>query len=758
MKSSYGFSLKGGASVAAVVCLLHAPSRAAETTDTKSAQGAENGLEEIVVTATRRAENLQNVPIAVTSLNETQLERIGISDTLDVAQVTPGLQLRQSAGEILPSIRGIGSQVFGPGVENPVAVYVDGVYLESSPSLNTSLANIDRIEVLKGPQGTLFGRNSTGGLMQIVTAAPSHDFSGKASVNFGNYETGGGDLYVTGGLSDTLAANVALHYEGQGQGYGRNVYNGRDVNQNTDDVAVRTKLLWEPDTLTSATLAVSYSFQENSSLLALGVNPGDSTYANLYHNVFGRPALNFGGFYDVNANVDPLAIITTWMVSLEVKHDLGFADLKSITAAQGVEFRENFKLDQVPYTLVDFHRSAVISHPVSEELQLSSKQGGHLKWTTGLFIFHSTDSWSPFHVQFGQDGSSLFFNLPVSPIDEIISDKMITNSYAAYGQGTYELFQATRLTLGVRYTHETRQVSGVEDFLIPGFPASISPEPAPGTGIPSQLDFNNVSFRVGIDHDFLENLMGYSSFSTGFKSGGYNLSVPSNSPFLPEKIGAWEVGFKSELFDRKVRLNPAVYYYDYKNIQVGSYTGVNQIAYNGATAEIYGADMDAQLRASQDVILSAGISYIHGRFTDFPKADYTFVVPDCDYSAPNPARVCQASAAGNRIPNTPDYSANVGLNWSHDFNFGNVDLNSNLYQSGAWFGTVDNNPHVRQASYHLLNASLSWTPVGGPYTLRLWGRNITGSKVVNDLYQSAGGLAHTVNPPATYGIWAEAKF
>jgi iron complex outermembrane receptor protein len=718
------------------------------------------GLEEIVVTAQRRAENLQNVPITVTALSSDQLEKSGITDSNDMAQVTPGLQIRQDVFATLPSIRGVGSSFYGPAFENPVAVYVDGVYLASSSGLDTSLANIDHIEVLKGPQGTLFGRNSTGGLMQIVTATPQHDFQGKASFNYGNYDTGGVDLYMTGGLSATVAADIAIHDEQQGTGYGRNLFDGSDDNRANNDISVRSKVLWEPDSLTTVTLAGSYSYRDGSALFSLGVRPGQSVYDNLYQQLFHAAPVNFGGFYDINQSVDPYTIVTTWGVSLTVQRDVDFAYLKSITSFQDTYLGGHNKLDQVPYSFVFLQEGTSFSRPFSEEVQLASKGDGKLKWTTGLFYYHSTDGWDPINVELGKDGATILEGSPVYPIGSAISDTIVTDSNAAYAQGTYEFIPGTRLTLGGRYTHETRSMSGEDVTLVQGVPVGSTVVPTPGLGIPSELTFSNFSYRVALDHDFTDAIMGYASFSTGFKSGSYNATTPSNLPFSPEKIGAAEVGLKMELLDRTLRINPAIYYYKYTDIQVGVYNATTELVTNAAAAEIYGADLDAQWRATEDLTVNAGASYIHDRFVDFPNAPYTYPTPGCVFNPPpqDAADICQASADGKNLPNTPDYTAYIGADWSHAFAIGKIDVDTNLYHSAGWYGLVDNNPLVGQNAYNLLNMRISWTPPGSSWKVSVWGKNMLGQEIKNSAIISGGGAAYTVMPPATFGGSVEVKF
>ena len=211
------------------------------------------GLEEVIVAAQRRAESAQSVPISITALSGEQLEAAGVGSLPDIARVTPGLQFQAVGAVSVPFLRGVGSAVTSSGAESTVALFVDGVYMSAQPSSLTSLANVDSIEVDKGPQGTLFGRNATGGVIQIRTRRPSQDPRVEVNLGYGNYQTGDATVYSTTGVTSTLAADLALSYHDQSQGYGTNLFAGSEVYKGYDYVA-RSKWLWTPSDATEVTL------------------------------------------------------------------------------------------------------------------------------------------------------------------------------------------------------------------------------------------------------------------------------------------------------------------------------------------------------------------------------------------------------------------------------------------------------------------------------------------------------------------------
>lgn len=238
----------------------HAQADSATIQPGGSDTGSSNtAVEEIVVTAQKRSENLQDVPVAITAVTAARLEATGITSVSDIGIVTPSLALTEFAGTLQPHLRGVGTSFSGPGVENPIAMYVDGVYIANGTSSLMTLNNIERVEVLKGPQGTLFGRNATGGLIHVITKDPKHDPSMMFDLSYANYETVTANAYMSSGLGANVAADLAIRYEHQGKGWGTNLFNGRDTNVTDHDFTMRSKLLFEPTDATKIRLTADYA-------------------------------------------------------------------------------------------------------------------------------------------------------------------------------------------------------------------------------------------------------------------------------------------------------------------------------------------------------------------------------------------------------------------------------------------------------------------------------------------------------------------
>lgn len=704
-------------------------------------------LEEIVVTAQRRAERLQNVPIAVTATTAAQLENAGINSTQALTMVTPGLSIPQTSGYAQPRIRGVGSTVNGPGFEPPVATYIDGVYMAAAPASLMTLNNISRIEVLKGPQGTLFGRNATGGLIQVITKDPEQTPSGDVRVSYARYQNVTAQGYLTGGITDSLAGDLAVRYEDQGQGWGTNLGTGKPIGLLHHDFAGRTKLLFEPAERTAIRLSIDYEDRTSS---RQAQKPVDRFYPITYNNpLFGGP-FALGGNYDIDSEIDPITKLRSGGVSLQINQEAGSVSLQSITAYRASKYDLLLDVDYLPVAITNI-RDIGRNEQFSQELQVSSVASAPLKWVAGLFYFHSDDKNDPLFLDFGP---SLVSPVPFVPVQIDITDRQLTDSVAGYTQGTYEIWRDTNLTLGGRYTHERKRVSGLTAFSIAGHQVAATPVPDPALGTSDELTFKRFNYRIALDHKITPDVMAYASYGTGFKSGGFNLNVPDDAPYKPEKIDAAEVGLKTELFDHRVRLNTSVYYYTYKNLQVGRYIDSNISIYNGARARIRGFDLDGQFVVSKQLSLNAGLAYTHARFTSFPIADFTVPVNGC---VPVLGGVCTGSANGKELPFTPEITFDIGADYQVDLPGGSsLALNATYYRSSRFYGASDNVSF--QPAYDLVNTSVTWTDASERFSTRIWGRNLTDTLYTTTILQSTAGNVFAYGEPRTYGVTLGYRF
>lgn len=726
----------------------HAQDQAVAGSQAADGKSADLGIADIVVTAQRRSERLQDVPVAVTAATGERLAAVGIQSSQDLSVITPGLTIPQTSGYTQPRIRGVGTSSNGPGIENPVATYIDGVYIASAPSSLLTLNNIQRVEVLKGPQGTLFGRNATGGLIQIVTKDPAHDAGGAVNLSYGNYQTVIADAYVTGGLSDTIAADFAVRYEHQDKGFGTNLFNGQEVGKLDHDFAGRMKLLIEPGDRTQIRLALDYESRDSDR----DIQHLDTTQQPFSPFYLGFGPFPLGGTYDVNQNYEFRNKLKAGGASLQVDHDLGSATLKSITAYRKSKFQFNLDLDLLP---IDGFTAFSIAkfNQFSQELQLSSNDSGPLKWVAGLYYFHSKDGWQPIDIGIGPLVNAQAPGVPFHIIDE---NYQKTDAVAAYAQASYEILPNTNLTLGGRYNYEHKSVSGTESYTAFGAPAGSVPFPdtSPPASVPTKATFKRFNYRIALDHKFGPDILGYISYNTGFKSGGFVLAKRDAQPFKPEDIKATEVGLKTQLFDRRVRLNISAFHYDYKNIQVQRFDAGSQLIYNGAKARMYGVDLDGEIIIAQGLSLNGGLSYIHDRFKSFPLADSNAPRPGCP--TPPPGGVVQCEAAGNKLAQTPTLSFNIGGDYSIDTGIGKIALNATYFRQSKVYAAADN--IAFQKAYDLINASIAWTDKSEHVTVKLWGKNLGKTVYTTSLIEGFTGLDVAYGYPRTYGVTAGFKF
>lgn len=700
--------------------------------DKPSQAGGE--IADIIVTAQRRSENLQNVPIAVTAATADMLQARGATSTREIIAAVPSVTVVTTAGYLQPRIRGIGNAAVGPGFEGGVAVYVDGVY-QAAPQANLfSLSNIDRVEVLKGPQGTLFGRNTTGGLIQIITKEPSQTFGGTASFSAANYQDYTGDIYLTGGLADGLAMNVAGHAEFQGKGWGKNEYTGGDAYRTYHDIAVRSSILYESHAGTKIRITGDYSSNYSNISQSTTLAPGTG---------FPFPALVLPKKQrDINNDVQPFGRVHGGGVTGQITQDLGFASLISITAWRKTHYHLVFDGDA---TNVNF-RTIDITEPdrqFSQEVQLASATSSPIKWVAGVFYFDDAARFDPQLALIGPVGR------PVTPLGPVtgasISDRLGTRSLAGYAQATVPLGSIVNLTGGLRYTHERKSIS---DISTSTYFATL-PAPLAGAPIASQaVKYDRLTWRASLDHRFSPELLVYASYNRGFKSGGFNGQTPTDPPYKPESIDAYEVGAKTDLFDRHLRIDASAFYYNYRDIQVTRYTGTNQTYYNGAAARVYGLDVDFEARLSRSLTLSGGMTVMHDRFTSFPNAIISTQVP-------TGVLVTTGSAKGNRLPQTADFSATITANYHVPVSVGELGLDVSYTYNDGYYMQPDN--ILRQPSYDLLSAGIGLTLRNG-LSGRLWGRNLLNTTIFNTL--QAGGFDSNASyqAPRTYGVTVGVKF
>lgn len=701
------------------------------------ATAPDGGLADIIVTAQRRGENLQAVPIAVSAVSAERLMSAGVVAVGDIKLAVPSADVPVASGFATPFIRGIGSRFIGPATEGAVSTYVDNVYIGNSVAALLSFNNLARVEVLKGPQGTLFGRNTTGGLISVITRDPTDELQAEARVSYGNYETANGDLYVGGPVAPGIKADFAGYVKHQGEGYGTNFFTGEDVGRTHYDFGLRSKWLLGDGPLT-VRLTADYSQLKTSvyvQRVALGFT-APAAYA-IGANLGGSP-------WDTDLTISPIIETKSGGVSAKADYEISPAiTLTSITAWRKSRYHNIFDGD-ITRTDARGIDSIQIDDQFSQELQLLSGPASPFTWVVGAFLYDAKGRFSPNRLLVS--GPAREAPGPFNGVAENVTfAEQKVFSIAPYAQATVEIADATKLTLGLRYTYEKRTQDGESRSFSPTG-AQIGPTFAT-TAANRRLVANKLTWRIALDHQFGPDVLGYVSYNRGFKSGGANLTNVTAPMYGPEEIDAYELGLKSTLFDRRVRLNGAAFYYDYKDVQVASIeAGIGSI-YNAATARTYGLELELDAQVTSQLRLNAGYTYLDAKFTDFPAAQTNTL---------NPAGgVTQSfqSAAGKRLPFSPKSVVVAGITYTVPVGSNSLTFNGNGYHSGSYFNDPDNfrNP----GSYEVYNASVEFT-VDDRWSISIWGKNLSNEAV--DLFPAVNGLGGGIGiaraafaPPRTYG-------
>jgi iron complex outermembrane receptor protein len=682
----------------------------------ESADDEGNAVADIVVTAQKRSQNLQDVPISITAIDADTLQRRSVSGTLDLQSVIPGFQSSQVTSAATPALRSLGSTEPSPGNEGSVALYVDGIYYATQNSGLFSFPDIERVEVLKGPQGTLFGRNATAGLINIITRTPSQTPTGELTLGYGNFDTFRATGYFSTGLTQDVAASISGVYANQGKGWGRNLFTGRDAFK-AEEVGVRGKVYVTPGPNTRITLAASYNEQRN-----------DIGSAFLPE---GAPA------FTVNINLPPRVKTRDWGVSGRIEQDLGFASLVSITA-----YRDNvtdFAVDQdrSPLAIID----ALLTnrtHAFTQEVQLVSDASSKLEWIFGGFYMSRSASVDP--VSIGGLGLA-----PFGLANQSIFGTQTTKSISGFAQATYPILENTRVTAGLRYTSDRTTYDGeaVLTLLDPAIPPITLPDPNSGSRTDSKL-----TYRFVVDQKIGSTLL-YASYDRGFKSGFFNMNGFPATSVKPEVLDSLQLGVKGDLFDRRLRFDAAAFFYDYSNIQIVFVQNGAAIAVNAGNARINGFEFNLTALPVRGLNLTAGVTWL-------PKARYgTF--------DPCPAvTVAGDTCNGSRTIRSPRISLALGADYTFETDIGNFTpaASFNYSSSFPWVAAANQPtvPTFSEDAYGVVNASFSWTSTLERFNASIWARNLNDARYSVYGTNDAFGNWTVAAAPRTFGGTIGVKF
>jgi iron complex outermembrane recepter protein len=728
----------------------------AQTAPAIASSGNET-LEEVIVTAQRRQEDLQKVPVAVTSLSIQDLAASNISRIQDVTTLVSGFIGPGDNGMQSPHLRGIGSQVGSPGLENSVALYVDGTYIGATTPALYGLSYVQQVDVLKGPQGTLFGRNTTGGLLQITTWDPSDKAEAEGELGYANYNTVSGSAYFNAPVNSNIATNLAIAAHSQGDGWGKNLLTGKDVYRTDLSLTLRNKWNFYINDATTLKIVADYEKIDETGTFAYRPEVGSTSSVSPGFLPFLIPGTTYTSTvsgWNVNSNSDQKNHTEAYGASARLGHDFGFATLSDALAYRRSKFDLlGFDGDKTPldYFTVDWH---TVNKQATNELQLASNAAGRVNWTVGAFYYHAVDD-AVQPLTWGALAPVLPGPPITPPIGKLLlvnlTDSIVTESYAGYGQADFKIASATTLTTGVRFSHDNHHITGENDTTGTGgfFPAP---------PIDNSFSKNSTSARLALSQQLSVDAMIYASYSRGSKAGGYNPVVVDNKPYTDEKLDTVEAGSKLTFLDNRARLNVAGFYNKYQNIQVQQFQPSGPpIIYNGPEAKSYGADVDFEVRPSSALKIRGTLEVLHSEFTRFDQADIC-----TPRTLPGPPSVtagyicAPGSATGNQLPDAPKFTASLAPTYTVPVSYGSFDLSGTWsYNSGF---TTTPGMELKQPSFSLLAASLQFIGPDKRYYVKLWGSNLTNEQVAMNLTISSIGSVVGLLAPRTFGVTVGRSF
>ncbi len=732
MRRTASIRLFTSAASMALVAGLAAPAWAAD----EPAQ-----VEEVVVTAQKREQKLQDVPVAVSAFAEKQLEAQAVQSLTDLSAKSPNVVLAPVGAYPYASaffIRGLGFADVESTFEPAVGVEMNGVYLARNSGALQDFFDISSVEILRGPQGTLYGRNTIGGVVSVrtKTPVPGDPFSGEVQGTVGDHGRQEARVAVNLPLSDVFAARVSLLYKNY-DGYIHNAYLNKTQGDN-ETLSGRVTLVAKPNDVFDATLVIDGDRERGSgSPFRNAALPG-----NVYYNfspdtgtktpLFPAGASNPSDPYTVYDNTPIFAHVDTWGLALNTNTHLSFGTVTTVTGYREFTDRVLSDYDGSPVNFFYALRDQT-HHQFSQEVRLASNVGGKLDYVVGAYYLNQD-----YAITNAQGGLIYGAATPA----QIASQRNI--AWALFGQADYHVNDKLTLTAGGRYSYEKKRFTNQPLFFAVSKTYS--------------NDWDNFSPKLSANYKFSPDVMGYVTWSKGFRAGGYNgraASYTSAGPYASETVESFEAGVKSELFDRRLRLNGAAFSSKYSNMQTGTQglttAGVYEsIVTNAGEARIDGAEGEALWVVGGGWRLNANLSYLDARFVK----NFTDLTSDGINNPTDNSDLPLAYA--------PRWSGSFGVTYDRDLSFGTLSFNANavymddIYTSGGVINRTSN-VQVRPANT-LYDATITLTGAKG-WRVALWGKNLTDKAVINNTFGlGALGNLRVYQPPLTWGLDIGYKF
>jgi iron complex outermembrane receptor protein len=759
---------------------------AADVADAAADGGGDGSVEAVIVTARRRAEAAQDVPIALSVLSAATLEKTGTYNLAQVVQLAPSLYLGSfNPRNTTVNIRGLGNNlgVANDGLEAGVGLYIDQVYFSRPAASTFDLSDVDRVEVLRGPQGTLFGKNTTAGAINVTTWLPTFQPEGRLELSYGEYGFLQGKASIAGPISDTLAFRLSASSTRR-DGLVENVRTGRDFND-LNNTAVRGQLLFKPSEKLSIRLVADWNRQETDCCvlvyagLAPTLKPAALRYPALSAGLgYAPPSLDaFDRLTDINDEAH--ANQTLGGVSAVVDYDLGFATLTSVTAWRYWNWDPANDADFSRLSILDKSINADQQDQYSQEFRLASNRDGAVSWIVGGYAFRQAIDAQGLS-QYGAQ-SAYWLLGPAQPAALLdgyqarFGASSSTNSYAAFGQLTWKVTDRLSITPGLRYTYEEKDAAFVQ--VVSGGLASPTPSQqalkfaiARPQAYKAHDSDGKLSGQINVAWQHTPDLLVYANYARGYKSGGLNLSglpidaagnpVLARAVISPEKTDAWEAGFKSQLFDRRLIFNAAAFWSettDYQANVVDTAGGaLRQFLDNIPKVRSRGLELDTRLAP-----VGGFSAYASAAFTD---AEYvTYANGPCPLELIGTVtRACDLS--GRPLPGVSKYVVSAGAEYRRAAHV--LGLDGEAYAGADWnwrtgfYSNASDSAYSRIPSYGLLNLRAGFR-ADDRWEAFAWVKNAGDEKYfqyISGLVGNTGALMGNPGDPRTVGVTLRAWY
>jgi len=677
---------------------------------------AQAQLEEVLVTATKRSASIQDVAMSISQISGDDLDTRGVTNIENLSYQVPNLQFGTFGQTTFVTIRGIGTTVDSGVAEPAVATYVDGVFLPRATMGILSHLDIERVEVLRGPQGTLYGRNATGGAINYISRAPANEFEARVQLSAEDRDGYGVRGVVSGPVSDAVSYRVSVGKEEQ-DGYAKVVNTGQDL-IDTDLVHARAALQVRPSEELTINFAVQYEEDEAASSLQSAL----STPA-IAGNSVTDPNRTFGdGRFDSSVETTMLSGVLEWEISDAVS-------LKSVTGYTDHENSASFDADATDTFFSNLVDSERPSESWSQEVNLFG-ESDKLSWLFGLYYYEEDYSLTlPVQFNAGTNDFPLVIDVQAGDLQEE------TTSYAAFADMTFSLTDSLRLLAGLRFNYEEKEFDSF--------------------GIQTDTDEDNWLPKIGLQFDLTDDVNVYAQFQRGIKSGGHQVADPNDSlvgpglitlglptTFAQEELDSYEAGIKTTLMEGQLTANGAIFFYDYSDLQSTTTIPPATTFVRNSDAEVWGGELELYYFFSEALNFNFGLSLLDSEYKDFSFLDtFSQEVVNLD---------------GEPLVRAPEVTLNLGAEWTIPLEgtiLKDIRLRGDVFYSDDYKLTFIDYPETRQDSYTTGNVSLLLTSANEKYTVRVFVDNVSDEELLfNGSYlATTGAFIGYYSEPRTYG-------